>query len=191
MLQGRTWNHAWHVVSVQRMRSSIKKELGHSYHNVGHRLWFLPPGWDSLSCCLWETMTDSIFHYFWFPSFQGWIKSYIFWCQKKQIDIDPSLCVMLRPVWEWSAYEFLLCSACWVSLWVMQISSIMLGTYESRTECVKRTESFITILPIPAVEPSKMSIFQSVVLHNVFFFIMKQSGGNNSIISNKLLCKVL
>lgn len=69
-------------------------------------------------------------------------------------------------------------------------SNIILGTYASRIECVKRPQSFIAILSIPAVEPGKMSIFHSIVLHN-FFFIMEQSGGNNGIISNKLPSKVL
>lgn len=70
------------------------------------------------------------------------------------------------------------------------IPTIMLGTYESRTECVKRPKSFITILPISAVKPGKMSTFHTIVFHNVFF-IMEQSGGNNGIINNKLPSKVL
>lgn len=34
------------------------------------------------------------------------------------------------------------------------------------------------MLPIPAVEPGKMSTFQAIVLPNIFF-IAEQSGDNN------------
>lgn len=54
---------------------------------------------------------------------------------------------------------------------------------------LKDMRVFITILPIPAVEPGKMATSYTIVLPNVFS-IMEQSGDNNDIISIKLPSKV-
>ena len=64
--------------------------------------------------------------------------------------------------------------------------------YKSRIEYVKRPQnSFFVIMPIPAVEPNKMSIFTQLCFQMFSFFIIEQSAGKNGTIRNELPSKVL